>query len=216
MRISIDIDDTLVLRDHQATPEKGKFPAFIHRWFGEPLRSGTCALVHELRRRGCSVWIYTSSVRGPFQIRLWLFLYGIRVDGVINDDTHRRELSRRNFSRSPSKYPPAFDIDLHIDDSAGVKMEGDELGFRVLVIQPDDAFMDAVKRFGNADDQIVQMLQALTPDSSKFETIMGSLKSKNKQPWPDAQPATRFGRQSPRAATTTGLPCRPPPPASDR
>jgi hypothetical protein len=38
----------------------------------------------------------------------------------------------------PSKYPPAFDIDLHVDDSEGVRMEGDEFGFRVVVVRPDD------------------------------------------------------------------------------
>jgi hypothetical protein len=38
----------------------------------------------------------------------------------------------------PSKYPPAFNIDLHVDDSEGVRMEGDLHGFRVVVVRPDD------------------------------------------------------------------------------
>jgi len=138
MRISFDVDDTLVLHGLDTPPERGRFPAFVHRWFGEPLRRGTCSLIGELRRRGCSVWIYTSSGRTPFDIRLWMFLHGIRVDGVINDERHRRELAGRRFSRLPSKYPPAFGIDLHVDDSAGVLMEGQEHGFRVVVVSPDD------------------------------------------------------------------------------
>jgi len=138
MRISFDVDDTLVLRGIDAQPERGRFPVFIHRWLGEPLRLGACSLVRELRRRGCSIWIYTSSGRTPFEIRFWLFLHGIRVDGVVNEERHRRELAGRTFSRLPSKYPPAFGIDLHVDDSEGVRMEGDEHGFRVVVVSPDD------------------------------------------------------------------------------
>jgi hypothetical protein len=138
MRISFDVDDTLVLRGHDVQPERGRFPSFINRWIGEPLRSGTCSLVRELRRRGCSIWIYTSSGRTPFEIRLWLFLHGIRVDGIVNDERHRRKLAGRTFSSLPSKYPPAFGIDLHIDDSEGVRMEGEQHGFRVVVVNPDD------------------------------------------------------------------------------
>lgn len=138
MRISFDVDDTLVLHGSDAQPEAGRFPAFIHRWFGEPLRRGTCSLVSELRRRGCSVWIYTTSGRKPFGIRLWLFMHGIRVDGIVNDERHRKEVRGRRFTRLPSKYPPAFNIDLHVDDSEGVLMEGREHGFKVVVVRPDD------------------------------------------------------------------------------
>jgi hypothetical protein len=138
MRISFDVDDTLVLHRLDGPPERGHFPAFIHRWFGEPLRRGTCSLMKELRRRDCSIWIYTSSGRTPNDIRRWMFLYGIRVDGVVNDERHHRELAGRRFSRLPSKYPPAFGIDLHVDDSEGVLMEGQEHGFRVLVVSPSD------------------------------------------------------------------------------
>ena len=138
MRISFDIDDTLVLHGLDVASDPRRFPAFICCWFGEPLRAGTCSLMRELRHRGCSVCIYTSSGRTSFDIRLWLFLHGIRIDGVINDERHRRELAGRRFSRLPSKYPPAFEIDLHVDDSEGVRMEGDEHGFRVVVVSPKD------------------------------------------------------------------------------
>ena len=101
-------------------------PNLIHAWLGEPLRQGTRLLFRELRRRGFSIWIYTTSVRTPFQIRLWLILHGIRVDGVINEERHRTQLAGRKFARMPSKYLPAFGIDLHVDDSEGVKMEGED------------------------------------------------------------------------------------------
>lgn len=138
MRISFDIDDTLVLHGRNVPSKRERFPAFIHRWFSEPLRLGTRPLMLELRRLGWNIWIYTSSGRTPFAIRRWLWLYGIRIDGVVNDQRHFRELTRRNFPRMPSKYPPAFGIDLHVDDSPGVEMEGKEHGFRVIVVNPMD------------------------------------------------------------------------------
>lgn len=136
MRISLDIDDTLVCNCPEALHEPK--PLFLRWTTVEPLRRGACELITELRRRGCEIWIYTSSLRTTFHIRLWLLLYGIRVDGVINEERHRTQLSGRSFVRLPSKYPPAFGIDLHVDDSQGVLMEGQEHGFRVLIVGPDD------------------------------------------------------------------------------
>jgi hypothetical protein len=138
MRVSFDVDETLVCRLPDASSEVGLLPAVFHRWFAEPVRRGTRSLFQQLRQRGCSLWIYSSSERTSFHIRLWLLLHGIRVDGVVNGERHRRVLSGHRFSRLPSKYPPAFGIDLHVDDSEGVRMEGDEHGFRVVVVNPDD------------------------------------------------------------------------------
>ncbi|MQG91573.1 hypothetical protein [Pseudomonas sp. MN1F] len=138
MRISFDIDDTLACLPHHADEEQSKLPAFVHRWLGEPLRSGTRSLIRDLRRQGCSIWIYTSSGRTPAYIRRWLMLYGIHVDGVVNSDRHQHVLSQHGLENAPSKYPPAFDIDLHVDDSEGVGIEGFDHGFRVVVVNPED------------------------------------------------------------------------------
>ena len=62
----------------------------------------------------------------------------IRVDGIVNSERHLHGLALHGFSRLPSKYPPAFGIDLHVDDSEGVQMEGDAHGFRVVVVRPED------------------------------------------------------------------------------
>ncbi len=138
MRISFDIDDTLVCHFPTAVHDAGRFPAFIHQRFGEPLRKGARAMIQHLKQRGFSIWIYTTSERTPFQIRCWLWLYRIKVDGIVNAARHRDQLAGRRFARMPSKYPPAFGIDLHVDDSEGVRMEGDEHGFRVAVVSPQD------------------------------------------------------------------------------
>ena len=137
-RVSFDVDDTLVCCGGAACCEASVIPQFICRWFCEPLRAGTGTLVRELRRRQCSVWIYTTSGRTPFYIRSWLLLHGIRVDGVVNSERHRQGLAAHGFSRLPSKLPPAFGIDLHVDDSEGVRLEGVRHGFRVVVVSPDD------------------------------------------------------------------------------
>lgn len=151
LRVSFDVDDTLICNCAPTCCEASYVPEFIRRWLGEPLRVGSTALMRELRRRGCSVWIYTSSGRTPFYIRRWLLLHGIRVDGVVNSERHRAGLAAHGLERQPSKFPPAFGIDLHVDDSEGVRMEGDAHGFRVVVVRPDDPqwtrrVLDAVMR----------------------------------------------------------------------
>jgi hypothetical protein len=138
VRISFDIDDTLACQLHHSAVEQSRLPAFVHRWLGEPLRIGTRDLTRALRRQGCSIWVYTSSGRTPSYIRRWLLLHGIHVDGVVNSVRHKHALTARGLSNSPSKLPPAFDIDLHVDDSEGVQIEGFDHGFRVVVVHPED------------------------------------------------------------------------------
>ena len=137
MRISFDVDDTLVCPGVR-TRDPAVIPGVLGEFFCEPLRAGARSLIGELKERGWTVWVYTTSLRTPFQIRFWLLLHGITVDGVVNDDRHRRELATRRFDRLPSKYPPAFDIDLHVDDSEGVRLEGEEHGFKVILVEPSD------------------------------------------------------------------------------
>lgn len=47
-------------------------------------------------------------------------------------------LTVHGLSKIPSKFPPAFDIDLHVDDSEGVQVEGNDYGFHVVVVHPQD------------------------------------------------------------------------------
>ena len=138
IRISFDVDDTLACQPHHAAEEHSRLPAALHRWLGEPLRTGTRRLTRELRRQGCSIWVYTSSGRTPSYIRRWLLLYGVHVDGVVNSVRHSHALNVHGFANAPSKFPPAFGIDLHVDDSEGVQIEGADYGFRVVVVRPDD------------------------------------------------------------------------------
>jgi hypothetical protein len=80
------------------------------------------------------LWIYTTSYRSPRYLRGWFGSIGVPIYGVVNQVRHERIVGRQG----PSKYPPAFGIDLHIDDSEGVGMEGKTHRFRVVVVSPSD------------------------------------------------------------------------------
>jgi hypothetical protein len=67
-----------------------------------------------------------------------MWSYGIWVRQVVNQDVHDRRLRRTPQDYPPSKNPRAFGIDLHVDDSYGVREEGELHGFRVVVVTPDD------------------------------------------------------------------------------
>ena len=151
MRISFDLDDTLICDRKEASWEPNRIPFFLKHWINEPLRLGTRALIKELKASGHEIWIYTTSYRSPCSVRLWLRCYGIQVAGVINQNIHRAHLDRYPGDSFPSKNPRAFGIDLHVDDSEGVKLEGKKYGFKVVVISPEDcnwtvAVLEAVVR----------------------------------------------------------------------
>jgi len=147
MRISFDLDDTLVCYQ-PGVPQEPRLPWYL-RWLvaDEPLRRGTMNLICELRRRGWEVWIYTTSHRRESAVRRWLRLHGLPIDGFVNQDVHDSHLRRSPQDRPPSKNPAFFGIDLHVDDSDGVQMEGEEHGFQVVVVTPDDEdWVDRVLR----------------------------------------------------------------------
>jgi hypothetical protein len=132
VRISFDLDDTLICGSAVPTEQ---LVSWWRRWaYGEPIRSGTKALLSELAGRRHELWIYTTSFRSPRYLRGWFSAFGIRLSGVVNQARHDRIVGRRG----PSKLPSAFGIDLHFDDSPGVAEEGLRHGFDVVVVSPDD------------------------------------------------------------------------------
>ena len=127
MRIAFDLDGTLL------PMFAGQFPAQTAGWpwarmFREPLRSKAPALLRGLRAEGHQVWIYTSSLRHPARIRGLFLAHGVWLDGVLT--------ARDGGSPKASKYPPAFGIDLLVDDAEGVALEGERHGFAVLLVSP--------------------------------------------------------------------------------
>jgi hypothetical protein len=138
MRISFDLDDTLIC--YQPGVPREPAPPWWLRWLTtrEPLRQGARALLRDLRMAGWEVWIYTTSFRDPHSVWWWLACHGVWVGRVINQDVHDQYLRRRPGEYPPSKHPRAFGIDLHVDDSEGVRLEGQQHGFTVIVVEPTD------------------------------------------------------------------------------
>lgn len=134
MTISFDLDDTLI-------PGTKIFPVEKLNWFQkilgvEPIRAGSIELMKLLKSQGHSICIYTTSFRNPLSIRMAFRSYGVPLHQVINQKKHNMTLKeRRNIC---SKYPPAFGIDLHIDDSLGVGLEGVKFKFKVIIIDESD------------------------------------------------------------------------------
>ncbi len=132
MRISFDIDDTIVC--HPDVPTEQFVPWLWRWWYPERVRQGTRDVMQQLVQRGCQLWVYTTSYREPRYLRGWFRSFGIRLYDVVNQDRHERVIGRYG----PSKFPAAFGIDLHVDDSEGVAEEGRKHGFSVLVVRPQD------------------------------------------------------------------------------
>jgi hypothetical protein len=147
LRISFDLDDTLICYG-DGVPCEPRLPwllrLFVH---DEPLRRGTRRLVRELADRGHEVWVYTTSHRGAPVVQRWLRAHGVRISRVVNGAEHTKCFGHGS---SPTKRPHAFGIDLHVDDSEGVAIEGEQYGFRVCVVEPSAS--DWVERVLSAVD----------------------------------------------------------------
>lgn len=133
MRIAFDLDDTLIPSVHTFPTElpprrlPGRLLCRI------PVRLGTTCLLRALAGQGHDIWIYTTSLRSCFSIRQLVNISGVAIGGVINGDLHAKQSTK-----GCSKYPPAFGIDVLVDDLAGVVLEGERHGFRVIPVSPDD------------------------------------------------------------------------------
>ncbi|HEX8505398.1 MAG TPA: hypothetical protein VF630_08525 [Hymenobacter sp.] len=133
MRIAFDLDNTLIRCGHDFPLEQPQRRVWARLLGSEQLRRGIKDLADCYHQHGWEVWVYTTSYRGAWRIRRLFWLHGIRLDGVVNQQRHDREVRARC-----TKHPPSFGIDLLVDDSAGVRIEGERHGFRVLVVAPGD------------------------------------------------------------------------------
>jgi len=132
--ISFDLDDTLIPGIKQfPTERRGIWQRLFSR---EKIRAGTVALMKTLKAGDHRVFVYTTSYRSPIYIRRLFFSYGIFPEKIINKAVHDKTLGER--AALISKYPPAFNIDVHIDDSPGVAIEGERHHFTTIIVAEDD------------------------------------------------------------------------------
>jgi hypothetical protein len=134
MRIAFDLDNTLISNDFDFPLAKATRPFFYRFLQTEPLRLGVRELFIFCRQHGWEVWIYTTSYRSPFYIKKLLWVYNLRADGIINQTRHNKYVRVRS-----TKHPPTFGINILIDDSRGVQLEGQRFGFHVIQVDPTDA-----------------------------------------------------------------------------
>jgi len=134
MRVAFDLDNTLIRNDFNFPLALAERPFLQKLLQTEPLRLGVRELFAFCRSQGWEVWIYTTSYRSPFYIRKMLWVYNLRVDGVVNQARHDQRVRVRS-----TKHPPTFGIQVLIDDSHGVQLEGERFGFPVIQIDPHDA-----------------------------------------------------------------------------
>jgi len=137
MKISFDLDDTLILTNKDAIYEK-PVRGFKALFFKEKLRKGIIALCEELKSLGFDICVYTTSERSISYIKHLFDVYGIKLSNVINQKIHNEFVQGTRKEIMPSKVPSKFGIDLHIDDDISVKQNGMQFGFNVLIISKDD------------------------------------------------------------------------------
>ena len=138
MRISFDLDDTLIIPGDATPVEDVKYSFITAMRIKEKLRKGTIEIFTALRDAGHEIWIYTTSYRPKSYIKKLFKLHGLKLDGIVNQADHDRQIPKSGLNEKPSKYPPMFGIDLHIDDSRGVGIEAKTFVFNVIVVEPDD------------------------------------------------------------------------------
>ena len=137
MRVSFDLDEVLFVspETHRTEPP---LPFPLNRIFRERLRLGTPELIRTLKGSGCDVWIYTSSSRSERYIRSLFRLYGVRLDGIVNAQRHKREVQRDRKEILPQKLPNRYRISLHVDDEAVICAWGREYGFNTYLLNAQD------------------------------------------------------------------------------
>ncbi|MDJ0646340.1 MAG: HAD family hydrolase [Flavobacteriaceae bacterium] len=134
MNISFDLDSTLIPNGKEFEIENR---SGIAKLFGiEEMRKGARELISDLQNQGHKIHIYTTSFRTKRRIRLTLKYYGIKVSRIVNEKENRKILKSRNINSS--KFPPAFDFDLHIDDLEGVGIESERFNFKAIIVEPTD------------------------------------------------------------------------------
>jgi hypothetical protein len=136
MKVSFDLDDTLfVSSDNVDTETSLNFP--FNYIYKEKLRLGTVNIMKNIINNNIELWIYTTSFRSKRYIKGYFKKYGIKINinNIVNGKRHMDEVQGDRKEILPSKYPPKYKINLHVDDDISVKQNGDIYGFKVFLIK---------------------------------------------------------------------------------
>jgi hypothetical protein len=138
LKISFDLDDTLICKGVNAPQDIPKYPWLCRVLFDESLRKGTTELFQWLTNEGCRVGIYTTSYRSTRYIKSLFWCYGIKLNFIVNQYIHERCFANE-LNMVPSKVPTAFEIDIHVDDQALASNPTQGSRCRMVVVDKGDA-----------------------------------------------------------------------------
>lgn len=142
MRISFDLDDTVICHQPHIADEPNQVPAMLRWWLNEPLRKGTMHLFMQLRQQGHSIGVYTTSYRSKLYIKSLFRCYNLKLDFIINQHDHEKRFKGR-LEKVASKMPQCFGIDFHIDDDKSLLANSSNYGFHMLRVLESDDFYSA-------------------------------------------------------------------------
>ena len=174
MKISFDIDDTLVCLQPDVPQEEERLPWLFRPWFPETLRLGTVELMRQLTSEGWDIAVYTTSYRKPRYLK-WLFrFYRVRLCLVVNQTLHAQVVGRY-----PSKNPSCFGMDIHVDDSERVYEEGREFGFHVIVVSTQDLcwgdhVLEECRKFASANNSMQPAGVSVVEQLSRTDSVGSS------------------------------------------
>ena len=134
MKIAFDLDDTLVPTTTEFSVGANPISFPFNLIFKERLRSGSIELMKRLSKHH-DVWVYTTSCRPSWYVYAWFRLCGIKLGGIVNAPAHLAAVQGTIF-QNLSKAPRLFDIDIIVDDSAGVATECKKQNVRCIHIKP--------------------------------------------------------------------------------
>lgn len=134
MVTSFDIDNTLIPYSNEFEVEELGFIAKLLA--AERLRKGTKSLFRSLESRGYEIWIYTTSYRSKLYLARTFIAHGLFPRKYINGKMNDLHLAQNNYAGS--KNPKLFGIAIHVDDSEGLRMEGEKNDFHTIIISPEN------------------------------------------------------------------------------
>ena len=144
MKISIDLDDTILVRDNYPFTEIGTSP-LVRGAVIEHFRAGTRELFYFLEKTNFEVGIYTNSYRGKSALENWFKENGFKINFVINQQIHDVRIDKEpNRYSLPDKCPHFFGIDIHIDDLKKIKDECEKFGVTVILADEEEDWAEKV------------------------------------------------------------------------
>lgn len=133
MKVAFDLDGTLIRSNYDFQTEKPQKKLFAKLFKIQELRIGTTEIFEYCKQQNWETWIYTTSTRSTFRIRILFWLYNIHLNGIVNQQIHNKKVKVES-----SKYPPNFGIDVIVDDSEGVKIEGERYNFETIWVKSEN------------------------------------------------------------------------------